>query len=183
MKAIQCLTKAVKGKTRCQGGLNYLDFQKLFQWLGNDLSAENKREVFEKELTTQFSKKALQETIASLSKDYKIQTEGRGINLFYLKEDRRERVEYIDNQFKVINTELVFTKAEILEELTQYPERFSPNVVLRPLFQESILPNIAFIGGAGELAYWLELKRVFDFVEIPYPVLVLRNSFSIIVTP
>ena len=55
MKAIQCLTKAVKGKTRCQGGLNYLDFQKLFQWLGNDLSAENKREVFEKELSNLYT--------------------------------------------------------------------------------------------------------------------------------
>src|SRR5205085_4783484 len=68
-------------------------------------------------------------------------------------------------------------KEAILQELKDHPERFSANVILRGAFQESILPNIAFIGGGGELAYWLELKAVFAAVNIPYPVLILRNSF------
>ncbi len=72
---------------------------------------------------------------------------------------------------------LRFSQTEILEELKNYPERFSPNVILRGAFQETILPNIAFIGGGGELAYWLELKDVFAAIAVPYPVLVLRNSF------
>src|SRR4030095_626386 len=65
-------------------------------------------------------------------------------------------------------------------ELKQHPERFSPNVILRGLYQETILPNIVFIGGAGELAYWMELKKMFEHYKVPYPVQVLRNSFLII---
>ena len=46
--------------------------------------------------------------------------------------------------------------------------------------QETILPNIAFIGGGGELSYWIELKRVFEAIHLPYPMLILRNSFLFI---
>jgi uncharacterized protein YllA (UPF0747 family) len=55
-----------------------------------------------------------------------------------------------------------------------------PNVILRPVFQEWILPNIAFIGGGGEIAYWLQLKKVFEAVKVPYPLMVVRNSFMIV---
>ena len=72
---------------------------------------------------------------------------------------------------------LQFTESEILNELNNFPDRFSANVILRGGFQETVLPNIAFIGGGGELAYWLELKNLFNHCGIPYPVLVLRNSF------
>jgi uncharacterized protein YllA (UPF0747 family) len=65
-------------------------------------------------------------------------------------------------------------------ELKQHPERFSPNVILRALYQEIILPNILFVGGGGELAYWFELKNMFQHYKVPYPVLVLRNSFLLI---
>jgi uncharacterized protein YllA (UPF0747 family) len=68
---------------------------------------------------------------------------------------------------------LSFSKDEILEELKEHPERFSGNVILRGAFQETVLPNIAFIGGGGEIAYWLELKAVFDAIHVPYPVLIL----------
>jgi len=73
--------------------------------------------------------------------------------------------------------QLQWNLAEMLQELDEHAERFSPNVILRGALQETILPNIAFIGGGGELAYWLELKEVFSRAGIPYPVLLLRNSF------
>ncbi len=60
------------------------------------------------------------------------------------------------------------------------PERFSPNVILRGIYQETILPNVAFIGGGGETAYWLQLKGLFEHYKVPFPVLVLRNSFLIL---
>jgi uncharacterized protein YllA (UPF0747 family) len=75
---------------------------------------------------------------------------------------------------------LSFTKKELLEELQTYPERFSPNVVARPLYQEVILPNLCYIGGGGELAYWLQLKASFQAMEVPFPILLLRNSVLII---
>ncbi len=133
--------------------------------------------VIEKELLEGFSHQIVQQTTAALGKTYKVQAAGREINLFYLINDRRERIEKEGNDFVVNALSLRFSQTEILEELKNYPERFSPNVILRGAFQETILPNIAFIGGGGELAYWLELKDVFAAIAVPYPVLVLRNSF------
>ena len=65
---------------------------------------------------------------------------------------------------------------EIENELANHPERFSPNVIMRPLYQEVVLPNIAYIGGGGELAYWLELKSFFNQQKVLFPLLCLRNS-------
>lgn len=133
--------------------------------------------VIEKELAEQFSHKAVKATMANFPEQYKVQTMGRELNLFYLKDDMRERIEFANDKFWVVNTDLVFDKTSLLEELHAHPERFSPNVILRPAFQGTILPDVAFIGGGGELAYWLELKQVFEAAAVPYPVLVLRNSF------
>ncbi len=135
--------------------------------------------VIEKELTTQFSHKAVAETVAAFPHEYKVQAGGRELNLFYLNNDTRERIEFLNKEYKVNNTSIVFDETAIKKELAEHPERFSPNVILRPVFQETILPNIAFIGGGGELAYWLELKKVFEAAGVPYPVLVVRNSFLI----
>ncbi len=136
--------------------------------------------VNSKELTEQFSHKLVAETIAAFPAEYKVQAAGREINLFYLKDDIRERITKEGSKFIVNSVGIEFTEDEILNELKEYPERFSQNVILRPLYQEMVLPNIAFIGGGGELAYWLELKKVFNAVAVPFPVLVLRNSFMII---
>ncbi len=136
--------------------------------------------VFSKEIEEQFSHKEVEKTLAQLSQHYKVQAGGRDVNLFYLFDDSRERIEQVGNEFKIQNKNLRFTKDELLNELKQHPERFSPNVILRGVLQETILPNIAFIGGGGELAYWLELKGVFKAATVPYPMLVLRNSFVFI---
>ena len=133
--------------------------------------------VMEKELLTAFSHEAIQPTIAALSKDYHVQSEGRSINLFYLKDNLRTRIEKQGDQFIVVDTDIQFTASEIITELHQYPERFSPNVILRGVYQETILPGVVFVGGGGELAYWMELKNVFQAVGVHYPLLQLRNSF------
>jgi len=132
-----------------------------------------------KELIEQFSRKAVDKTNEKFGKHYKLQAASREMNLFYLIDDNRERIELNDDFFVVEKLNLKFTQTEILKELNKYPERFSANVILRPVFQETILPNIAFIGGGGELAYWLQLKNVFAEIGVPYPILVLRNSFLI----
>jgi bacillithiol synthase len=133
--------------------------------------------VMEKELLSGFSHEVIQPTIAALSKDYHVQSEGRSINLFYLKDNLRARIEKQGEQFIVVDTDIQFTQAEIIAELHQHPERFSPNVILRGVYQETILPGIVFVGGGGELAYWMELKNVFQAVGVHYPLLQLRNSF------
>ena len=135
--------------------------------------------VFEEELLQRSSSAIVHQTTTALEQYYKAQAGGREINLFYFDEDLRERIEADSNGFKVANTTIKFTKEEMLQELNEHPERFSPNVILRGLYQDTILPNIAFIGGGGELAYWLELKNVFAHHKVPFPVLVVRNSFLV----
>jgi bacillithiol synthase len=146
-------------------------------------NAELKRafnKVVQKELLEQFSHRIVEEACTRLSKEYKAQASGREINLFYLSEGRRDRVEREGLGFKVEGLGKAFSEQEILSELEAHPENFSANVILRGVFQETVLPNIAFVGGGGELAYWLELKNVFESCNVPYPVLILRNSFLLI---
>jgi len=136
--------------------------------------------IVQKELDEQFSHKAVDQTLAAFPSDYKIQAAGRNINLFYLKDDIRERIEKTDSGFSIANTNINFSREAMKAELESFPERFSPNVILRPVFQEMILPDVAFIGGGGELAYWLELKQVFESAGAFFPVVVLRNSFALV---
>ena len=136
--------------------------------------------IVKDELLNQTSFKAVSKTISALEKSYKVQVNPREINQFYLSENSRERIIEENGQYKVNDTDLVFSEAEILKELDEAPENFSPNVIMRPLYQEVILPNLCYIGGGGELAYWLQLKDYFNTVKIPFPILLLRNSVQVV---
>ena len=107
-----------------------------------------------------------------------ILNEGRDMSVYrqYLRDQIRNRIIQENDQYKVLDTDYVFTEKEILDELKTHPERFSPNVVLRPLYQELVLPNLAYIGGGGEIAYWLERKEQFEHFGINFPMLIRRNS-------
>lgn len=109
---------------------------------------------------------------------YHIQVEPRDINLFYIEDGVRERIVKTQTGYAVLNTSLTFTESEMLTLLENDPEKISPNAILRPLYEESILPNLAYIGGPGELAYWLQLKSNFDYHKTAFPLLVLRDSFT-----
>lgn len=119
-------------------------------------------------------------TITDLEDAYKIQVNPREINLFYLGDDFRERIILENGLYKVNETSISWTKDEILKEVEANPLAFSPNVIMRPLYQEVILPNLCYIGGGGELAYWLQLKTYFNTVNVPFPILLLRNSVQVI---
>lgn len=121
---------------------------------------------------------AIKETSAKLEElGYQAQVNAREINFFYLMDGFRERIIRNDEGlFEVINQRITFTEKELREEIAEYPERFSPNVVMRPMYQEVILPNLAYIGGGAEIVYWLQLKENFDQYKVSFPVLVPRNS-------
>ncbi|EIA08213.1 bacillithiol biosynthesis cysteine-adding enzyme BshC [Flavobacterium frigoris] len=127
------------------------------------------------ELLQQTSHKAVLETTQKL-KDYNIQVNPREINLFYIEDQLRERIVLENDVYKINNTKKEFSQEEILRLLENNPEMFSPNVIMRPLFQEVILPNLCYIGGGGEIAYWLELKNFFESVKVTFPMLLVRNS-------
>jgi len=134
-----------------------------------------------KEILENHSFKKVEATSLNLEKiGFKRQVNPREINLFYLTKGLRERIVEENGNFKINNTSIVFTKPEILQELENHPERFSPNALLRPLFQEVILPNLCYVGGGGELAYWFQLKDYFKSVAVTFPILLLRNSVLLV---
>ena len=149
-----------------------------------DADSQELKQLFipyiKEDLINSTSFKAVTKTNELLGETYKIQVNPREINLFYIKDTVRERIVFEDSVFKVIDTIIEFTEEEILKELQNHPERFSPNVIMRPLYQEVILPNLCYIGGGGELAYWMQLKGFFDTVSVPFPILLLRNSVQVV---
>lgn len=138
----------------------------------------------EDELVNQTSFKLVSKTNqrinASTHQQYKIQVNPREINLFYLIENLRERIIEKEGTYSVYGTKISWTQEELLKELNEFPERFSPNVILRPLYEEVVLPNLCYIGGGGELAYWLQLKSNFDVNKVVFPILLLRNSVLLV---
>ena len=133
--------------------------------------------IMKDELLKQSSKELVNAAISKKdAADFKIQASPRDINLFYMKKGMRERIVLEDDVYKINNQSATFTETEILEELENYPERFSPNVILRPLYQELIFPNLCYIGGGGELAYWRERLAQFEYFNINFPMLLRRNS-------
>lgn len=131
----------------------------------------------EKELVEQTAFKKVSETNKTLEDlGLKIQVNPREINFFYIDKGLRARIVFEDNTFKVNNTAITWTKSEMLKHLYEVPERFSPNVIMRPLYQEVILPNLCYTGGGGEMIYWLQLKSNFEAQGVTFPMLLLRNS-------
>jgi len=127
------------------------------------------------ELLKNTSYKCVSDTVEKLKK-YSTQVNPREINLFYIEDNLRERIIFEEGIFKINNTKTTFSQNGLLELLDSNPEKFSPNVILRPLYQEVILPNLCYIGGGGEIAYWLELKSTFEAFKCTFPILLLRNS-------
>jgi bacillithiol biosynthesis cysteine-adding enzyme BshC len=111
---------------------------------------------------------------------YEASTHVRDINFFYFDKGYRDRIERENGSFLISNQGLKLDEKSMAAEIEQHPEKFSPNVILRPLYQELILPNLAFVGGGGELAYWMERKSQFEALGVPYPALVRRDSFLVI---
>ena len=137
--------------------------------------------VITADIIEQHSYKYISETNEKLLRlGVHIQVNPREINFFYLMDGLRERIVFEQERYKVLNSGISFSEEELKKEIGQYPERFSPNVVMRPLYQECILPNIAYVGGGAELVYWLELKSNFDHYKVDFPILILRNSGLVI---
>lgn len=154
------------------------------------LDADDKRckEVFKHvmydELVHQRAFNIVSEHNKKLAKQYKIQATPREINLFYIDNNVRTRIIKEDQLYSVDTSKLSND-----QKSSEWPinnvsllaaNNLSPNAILRPLYQESLLPNVAFVGGGGEIAYWCELKSLFDFYEVTYPLLIVRSSLSVV---
>ena len=104
----------------------------------------------------------------------------RPINFFYLSKYGRNRIERKGDRFEIVQTDISFSAVQMEKEIEDYPDRFSPNVIMRPIYQDFLLPTVAYIGGGGELAYWADRKLLFEAFDITMPMLVRRDSFVIV---
>ncbi len=139
------------------------------------------RDVIREDVFRQRTLQEVNATVAGLeARGYKTQVNPREINFFYLHGRLRERIVPQGDGFAVLNTEVSFTAAEMEDLIARHPERFSPNVMLRPVYQETILPNLAYVGGPAEVAYWLQLKGIFEASRVPFPALMPRN-FALVI--
>ncbi len=144
---------------------------------GDDVSLKRqftshiKKEISEKVIFSEHT-----DTLKNFGNKYKIQVNPRPINLFYLDTGKRSLIEEKTGEYKLKDQDKTWTKEKLLNEVEEHPERFSPNVVLRPLYQEKILPNICYVGGQAEISYWLQLESSFERFQLPFPLLNLRNS-------
>lgn len=132
--------------------------------------------IIEDDLLNHTANSIVSKDITELEKNYPSQAYPRDINLFYLGNNLRERIEHHGDTWVVLNTDIHFSKEQLLEELKTHPEKFSPNVILRGLLQETILPDVAFIGGGAEVAYWLQLNNLFRHYNVFFPPVLLRQS-------
>jgi len=133
--------------------------------------------VIKEELEHAIAPKSLKDPMKELSRRYKIPAVVKDTNLFYLTDTERDRIDRADDGFILNKSGRRFSMQEMLQLAESHPECFSPNVILRPVFQEILLPNVAFIGGGAEVSYWLELRELFRMLRVPYPIVLLRNSF------
>jgi bacillithiol biosynthesis cysteine-adding enzyme BshC len=139
------------------------------------------KDVMVQDIIGQVNKPIVDSTNKELEeRGYKTQVHCRDINFFYLDDGVRARIEQHTDRFQVVDTALSFSKDQIEQMISDAPEKFSPNVILRPLYQEMILPNIAYVGGPAEVIYWLQLKGVFRHFNVAFPILMPRNFAMVI---
>ena len=130
------------------------------------------------EIEKNSSFRTINETNEKIKTKYKsIQANPSKINMFYVDGEARKKIN--------LNSEgeenrILISKKNLLKTICDNPEKLSPNVVLRPLYQEVVLPNLCYIGGANELSYWLELKKMFKYHKVTFPIIKLRKFIFII---
>ncbi len=140
------------------------------------------KQKFRKDIETDILHNAcedhLKEGISQMKKvGFKAPINTRPINHFHLSDGQRLRVETKDREdYSLVNGNSRYTRNEISQLIEDSPERFSPNALLRPLYQQRILPNIAYIAGGSEFIYWLELKHLFKESRAFFPKLFIRKS-------
>ena len=99
---------------------------------------------------------------------------------FFLEEDGlRRKVIHADGAFILSETGRRIPPEELGRMLHAQPEAFSPNAALRPVTQQALFPVAAYVGGPGEVAYWAQLKPVFDRHGLPMPMVYPRTSFAL----
>ncbi len=135
-----------------------------------------KRAVAEADLLNQ----VLQTSSNDIAMDYHAQLHLRNTNLFVIQDGRRLGLDRTDSGFVIDGNGSTLTLEEVLSRVDREPESISPNVVLRPLYQDSILPTAAYVGGPGEVAYFGQIRAAYEWAQVHMPIIYPRASLSIV---
>ncbi len=101
------------------------------------------------------------------------------LNLFY-GEQERQSIHVQDGSYQIKGSEDAYTRQELLDLLESNPQRFSPNVLLRPLYQDALLPTVAYVGGPGEISYFAQMKGIYDSFGLHMPILYPRKTVTLL---
>ncbi len=144
--------------------------------------------LFRREIETspQLSEKIVLQSV-KVEEYYHAQIKPRAMNIFFVDEDgdrlpivEREKTTDNGRSFFLKGSRKTFTLSELLADLEEHPERFSSNVVTRPLFQDTLLPTVAYVGGPGEIAYFAQLARAYEWANLPMPLIYPRVTATLI---
>ncbi|MGE5314544.1 MAG: bacillithiol biosynthesis cysteine-adding enzyme BshC [Acidobacteriota bacterium] len=137
--------------------------------------------VFRREIETESdTSKLIIEKSVELEDQYHAQIKPKPINLFMFHKGGRFPLEPSEHDYYLKGTRQRYTRDELLSAIDATPEMFSPNVALRPVCQDMILPTVAYIGGPGEIAYFAQLKTVFEKFGVPMPIIYPRATATIL---
>lgn len=142
---------------------------------------ERLKPVFKKEITDfRIHTEKLVNVSALLEETYHAQVKVRPVNLFYSNDEGRYLIEPVDNEFRLKRKRKRFTYDELMSLIDSEPEAFSPNVLLRPICQDYVLPTAFYIGGPSEVAYFAQVMPLYDFYQIESPIIYPRSSATIV---
>jgi bacillithiol biosynthesis cysteine-adding enzyme BshC len=122
----------------------------------------------------------LVEKSARLEEVYHAQVKIQPINLFYHDEEGRYLIEPSDNEYKLKRKRKKFTREELVNLIEETPEKFSPNVLLRPVCQDYLLPTICYVGGPSEISYFAQVMPLYKTFNVAEPIIYPRSSVTLI---
>jgi len=171
--------------------LLHASFSFLHHWFGDmgllqiDASATSLKELFlpiaQQEVAEKTSHAAILQTTSELeNRGYKAQIQPREVNLFWLENGQRYRIAATADGYEFVGSGKQVSESELLSLMEASPEKVSPNVALRPLYSQIILPDVAFVGGPAEVAYWAQFTGLFQAFQVPMPVVLPRFSSMIL---
>jgi bacillithiol biosynthesis cysteine-adding enzyme BshC len=117
---------------------------------------------------------------ARLEEVYHAQVKVKPVNLFYSTDDGRYSIEPVENEFRLKRKRISFTQEELLEKVDKEPERFSPNVLLRPICQDFLLPTTFYVGGPSEISYFAQVTQLYEFYKLHTPIIYPRSSATLL---
>jgi len=136
--------------------------------------------IFKKEITDfRAHTEKLVQTSATLEELYHAQVKVKPVNLFLRVDEGRYSIEPVDNEYRLRRKRKSFTQEQLLELLETEPDKFSPNVLLRPICQDYLFPTAFYIAGPSEIAYFAQIKPLYEIYDIVEPIIYPRSSATI----